>query len=45
MLGWNDAKYVEEEGYGDISTTGLSLIEDKVYDYKVGYQGIFGNGK
>ena len=38
MLGWNDAKYVEEEGYGDISTTGLSLIEDKVYDYKVGYQ-------
>lgn len=38
LIGWNDAKYIESTGYGSQSTTGLTLIEDTVYDYKVDYK-------
>ncbi len=38
MIGWNDAKYIESTGYGSQPTTGLTLIEDTVYDYKVDYK-------
>lgn len=38
MIGWNDAKYIESTGYGSQQTTGLTLIEDTVYDYQVDYR-------
>ncbi len=38
MIGWNDAKYSEGEGYGSQQTTGLTLIENEVYDYNVNYK-------
>lgn len=38
MIGWNDAKYIESTGYGSQPTTGLTSIEDTVYDYKVDYK-------
>ncbi len=38
LIGWSDAKYVAGTGYGDQQTTGLTLIEDEVYDYHVDYQ-------
>lgn len=38
IIGWSDAKYSAGSGYGEVPTTGLTLIEDKVYDYNVNYQ-------
>lgn len=38
MIGWTDAKYEAGTGYGDQQTTGLTLIEDKVYDYNVNFK-------
>ena len=38
LIGWNDAKYIQGSGYGDIQTTDLTLIGNTVYDYQVGYK-------
>lgn len=38
MIGWNDAKYSGGTGYGGQETTGLTLIDNKVYDYNVDYK-------
>lgn len=42
MLGWEDGtqnlKYAGGAGYGGQKTEGLTLIEDRVYDYKVDYR-------
>lgn len=35
LIGWNDYKYTASTGYNGQPTEGLTLIEDKVYDYKV----------
>lgn len=35
LMGWNDAKYAASTGYGDQTLTGLTLIQDTVYDYEV----------
>lgn len=35
LMGWNDYKYTASTGYNGQPTEGLTLIEDKVYDYKV----------
>lgn len=35
LMGWNDAKYAAASGYGDQPLTGLTLIQDTVYDYEV----------
>ncbi len=38
MIGWSDAKFSGGAGYGSQSTTGLTLIQDTVYDYNVDYR-------
>lgn len=38
LMGWNDYKYTESTGYNGQITEGLTLIEDKVYDYKVNFK-------
>jgi len=38
LMGWNDYKYAASTGYNGQITEGLTLIEDKVYDYKVNYK-------
>ncbi len=38
LMGWNDYKYTASTGYNGQPTEGLTLIEDKVYDYKVNYK-------
>ena len=38
LIGWNADKYTEGTGYGDIQTTGQTIIENKVYDYNVNYK-------
>ncbi len=38
LMGWNDYKYVAGTGYGNQATEGLTLIEDKVYDFHVYYK-------
>ena len=37
IIGWNDYKYDMGTGYGSQQTTGLTLIEDKVYDFDIAY--------
>lgn len=38
LIGWNADKYTEGTGYGDVQTTGQTIIENKVYDYNVNYK-------
>ncbi len=38
LMGWNDFKYVASVGYNGQPTQGVTLIEDKVYDYKIDYK-------
>lgn len=38
MIGWNDAKHTASAGYNGQETTGLTLIEDTVYDYQIDYK-------
>lgn len=38
LIGWNDKKYIAGNGYGSQQITGLTLIEDKVYDYNLDYR-------
>ena len=41
LIGWNNDKndkYENGTGYGDIQTTALTIIDNKVYDYNVKYK-------
>lgn len=38
MIGWSDAKFTGGTGYGSQETTGLTLIQDTVYNYNVDYK-------
>ena len=38
MIGWSDAKFTGGAGYGGQETTGLTLIQDTVYNYNVDYK-------
>lgn len=38
LIGWSEYKYVEGTGFGDQTLEGLTLIEDEVYDFNVGYR-------
>lgn len=38
MIGWSDAKFTGGAGYGSQKTTGLTLIQDMVYNYNVDYK-------
>lgn len=38
LIGFNDLKHTVTGGYGGIATSGLTLIDNRVYDYKIGYK-------
>lgn len=38
LLSWSDAKYVAGSGYGGRQTEGVTLIQNTMYDYDLGYQ-------
>jgi len=38
LIGWNDYKYDMGDGYGSQKLEGLTLIEDKVYDFDIDYK-------
>lgn len=37
LIGWNEYKYNMDIGYGSQQTEGLTMIEDKVYDFIIDY--------
>ena len=37
LIGWNEYKYDMGTGYGDQQIEGLTLTDDKVYDFNIGY--------
>ena len=38
IIGWNEYKYEEGTGYNTDTTTGLTLVDNEVYDYNVAYK-------
>ncbi|MBR3966397.1 MAG: InlB B-repeat-containing protein [Clostridia bacterium] len=38
LIGWNDYKHVMGDGYGDLATTGLTIIDNTTYDFNIDYK-------
>ncbi len=38
LIDWNDYKHVPGTGYGQQQTEGLTIIDDKVYDFNIDYK-------